>query len=69
MCFCVARPEALDCDQNTIDRADEEEDLLRPAAEVVAVRSIGEAPPDGPVGGRPDERVQHVLDQDVHSVL
>ena len=52
-----------------IYKADEEEDSLRPAAEIVAVRSIGEAPPDGPVGGCPDERVQHVLDQDVHRVL
>ena len=45
------------------------DDLLRPATEIVALRSIGETPPDGPVRGGPDERVQHVLDQDVHCVL
>ena len=45
------------------------EDSLRTAAEVVALRSIGETPADRPVGGGADERVQHVLDQDVHRVL
>ena len=52
-----------------IYKNDEEDDLLGTAAEIVAFRSIGETPSDGPVGGGPDERVQHVLDQDVHRVL
>ena len=49
-----------------IDKAN---DLLRTAAEIIALRSIGETPADRPVGGGADERVQHVLDQDVHRVL
>ena len=47
----------------------EEEDLLGTPAEIVALRSVGKTPSYGPVGGSPDERVQHVFDQDVHCVL
>ena len=46
-----------------------EVEVLRASAEVVAIRTIGQAPPDGPVGRRSNKRIQHVLDQDVHSVL
>ena len=52
-----------------INNHDKGDNLLGTAAEIVAFRSIGKTPSDGPVGGRPDERVQHVLDQDVHRVL
>ena len=42
---------------------------LRPTTESVATLSIGKTPANGPVADSSNEGIQHILDQDVHSVL